>query len=123
MEDSQLLERHFAGDSLRDLAKDEGVSSAETMRQRLLKAKRDYITQLAGELLVARREGTIVWPLVIVDRGPALHVGLQFFDWMLRELEGLTIRCRVHVVSKPDGIAFGIEEYVDADEGGDEACP
>lgn len=112
MEAEQLLDRHFAGASLRELAEVEGVSSPETMRQRLVTAKREHITQIAGQVLVARKTGEIVW-FVLPDQGSeALHAGLAYFDWVLRELESLTFNCRVHVAAKPDGIALGITEYV-----------
>lgn len=116
MEPTQLLDRHFAGDSLRELAEAEGVKSPETMRKRLVEAKREHITQLAGQVLVARRTGEIVWFVLPDQGGEELHAGLAYFDWVLRELEDLTFRCRVHVAAKPDGIALGIEEYVDAEE-------
>ncbi len=78
--------------------------------------KRDHITQIAGRVLVARKTSEIVWLLMPNQSGDDLHAGLAYFDWVLRELEELTFRCRVHAAAKPDGIALGIEEYVEAEE-------
>lgn len=116
MEATQLLDRHFAGASLRELAELEGFSSPETMRQRLVRAKREHLTEIAGQVLVARKTHEIVWFVLPNQGGEELHAGFAYFDWVLRELEALTFRCRVHVAAKPDGIALGIEEYVDAEE-------
>jgi hypothetical protein len=116
MESTELLDRHFAGATLRELADLDDVKSPETMRKRLVDARREHITQIAGQVLVARRTGEVVWFALPDQGGDALHAGLAHFDWVLRELEELTFRCRVHVAAKTDGIALGIEEYVDAEE-------
>lgn len=118
MEATQLLDRHFAGASLRELAELDGAKSPETMRKRLAEAKREHITKIAGQAMVARKTGEVVWFVLPSQGGEELHAGLAYFDWVLRELEELTFNCRVHVAAKPDGIALGIEEYIDA-EGGD----
>jgi hypothetical protein len=112
METAEMLDRHFAGATLRELAEAEGVSSPETMRQRLVAAKRAHITQIGGQVLVGRKTGEIIW-FVLPDQGSeALHAGLAYFDWVLRELEAVSFNCRVHVAVKPDGFALGITEYV-----------
>jgi len=116
MEATQLLDRHFAGVSLRELAELDGVRSPETMRQRLVEAKRSHITEMAGRLMVARRNQEVLWLLVPGTSGADLHAGLQYIDWLLRELEEVTFRCRVHFKTKPDGVAIGLEEYIDAEE-------
>ena len=110
-----VLERHFAGDSLRELAEERGCSH-ETVAKQIREAKREHITQIAGQVLVARKTHEIVWFVLPNQCGEELHAGLAYFDWVLRELEELTFRCRVHVAAKPDGIALGIEEYVEAEE-------
>lgn len=114
MEDTQLLQRHFDGRTLSELAVVEGVNSPETIRQRLLKSKRAHITQIAGRLMLARRDGEILWLAIPGNSSADLHAGLVYVDWLLRELEDVTFRCRVHFASKPDGVAIGLEEYVDA---------
>lgn len=119
MEDT-LLKAHFGGATLTEIAEAEGVRSPETARKRLAEAKREHVIRVAGELLLARRSGEVLWfvlPAMSGDEG--LQAGLRYFAWVVSELEDLAVRCWVRVKDLPDGsFALGIEE--DA-QGGDQA--
>lgn len=112
----ELLERHFSGESLREVADERGCSH-QTIATQLRDIKRDHITRLAGSLMVARKTGEMLWLAVPTTTGSELAPWLRYFAWVMEELEGLTFRTKITVKTFPDGFAFGFEEDPDAERG------
>lgn len=111
-----ILARHFGGATLTEIAEAEGVRSPETARKRLAEAQRAHLLDVAGELLLARRTHEVLWFLVPTADPDDLSAGLAYFSWIVRQLGDHAVRCRIHAVEKPDGLALGIEEVTDAEE-------
>jgi hypothetical protein len=110
METAEILDRHFAGGTLREMAEVEGVASPETMRQRLVAAKREHVTEMAGSLLVATKLGEVLWLAVPTTSGAELAPWLRYLGWLIAELESLSFRIQVSVQEKQDGVVFGLTD-------------
>jgi hypothetical protein len=108
MEDAAVLERHFAGATCRELADELGVASPETAAKRVREAKRTYLTDLAGSLLVGSKTEEALWFVVPATNGEELRAALTHFAWVADEMDSLCLPCHVHVVEKPDGICLGL---------------
>jgi hypothetical protein len=105
----QLLERHFKGESTRKVAASEGVSH-QTIAAELRDAKREHITAVAMDLLIATRAGEPLWLVVPGTSGAEVAPGLRYLAWLIEELEALTFRVKVDAVTTEDGIAFGLTD-------------
>lgn len=105
----QLLERHFKGESLREIAAEQAVSH-ETVARNLRDLKREHVTALAMDLLIASRTGEVVWLIVPTTGGAELAPSLRYLAWVIEELEALTFKVGVEAVQKVDGIAFGLTD-------------
>jgi hypothetical protein len=106
---NELMERHFRGETLREVADASGVSH-QTIATDLREAKREHLMGLAMELLIACRTGDPLWLLVPATSGPEVAQSLRYLSWVIDELEGLTFKIGVEVVQKADGIAFGLTD-------------
>lgn len=105
----QLLEKHMAGQSTRELADEYGVSH-QTIAVQLRELKREHVTQVAGMLMVAAKRGEVLWLAIQSKAGRDVAPWLRYVAWVVEELEELTFRVSVSVEQKPDGIALGLED-------------
>lgn len=109
----EVLERHFAGTSLREFAEERGCSP-ETVGKEIRAAKRAHITQMAGELLLARRTGELVVLVVPGHSGPDFDVAIGYLTMVVHEIEDLGIKLKIHVTNTEAGVAYGLQEELSA---------
>jgi hypothetical protein len=113
LEESPELAEHLAGAPLREIGEQRGVSHEQA--RRIIHAQgREIVTRIAGQLLLARREGTVLPVATIPDEsGPGFHLGLRWIDWLVGELAGLTFECQVHIEPVSGGYKVSLTEIVE----------
>lgn len=112
------LAEHLAGEPLKAIGARRGVSHEQA--RRIIRAQgNELVGRIAGQVLLARREGGSVPVATLSDVGgyAGFHLGLRYVDWLVGELAGLTIACRVHIEPIEGGYSVALTEVVD--EGGD----
>jgi hypothetical protein len=117
LEQSPELAEHLAGLSNREIGDARGLSH-ERARQIVRAQGREIVMRIAGELLVARREGTVLPVATIPDvSGAGFSLGLRWVDWLVGELAALAVfACRVHIEPVPGGYAVGLTEDLTCEE-------
>ncbi len=118
LQESPELADHLAGVPLREIGENTGVSHEQV--RRIIQAQgREIVTRIAGQLLLARREGRVLPVATIPDtRGQGFHLGLRWIDWLVGELADLTLSCRVHIEPIVGGYEVGLSELERDAEGG-----
>ena len=110
LEETPELAEHLAGSTLKEIGARHDFSY-EQARRIIQTQGREIVTCVAGELMVARREGQILPVATIPDTsGPGFHLGLRWVDWLVGELAELTFRCAVVIEPCPGGYSVGLEE-------------
>lgn len=112
LEESPELAEHLSGTPLREIGEQRGVSHEQA--RRIIQAQgREIVSRIAGQLLLARREGKSLPVATIPDvSGQGFSLGLRWIDWLVGELASLTFTCRVHIEPIAGGYAVALEEDI-----------